>query len=66
MTKDEIVTSLWACADIRAKCNDCVLSKRGECTSELKNAAADLIENQQREIEALRQANSALRAEKED
>lgn len=61
MTKVEIVTALRSCAGICSECVDCILYERDRCTSELKTAAADLIENQQREIEALRQANRALR-----
>ena len=67
MTRDEIVTALRCCANHMA-CNSCELRNTGECLR-IMPAAADLIENQQREIEALRQANEGLRfnlAEKMD
>lgn len=59
MTRDEIVTALRCCANHTA-CNSCELRNTGECLR-IMPAAADLIENQQREIEELRQANEGLR-----
>lgn len=64
MTRDEIVTALRCCAfngeDSCKHCTECPAT--GDvCESELQFAAADLIENQQRHIEALLQANAALR-----
>lgn len=59
MTRDEIVTALRCCANHTA-CNSCELRNTGECLR-IMPAAADLIENQQRHIEALMQANAALR-----
>ena len=66
MTKYEIVTALRCCASgvDCAKGNCAFLEPNGafgECTKKKNNAAADLIENQQRHIEALLQANAALR-----
>jgi nitric oxide reductase activation protein len=64
MTRDEIVTALRCCAfngeDSCEHCTECPAAG-DDCESELQFAAADLIENQQREIEALRQANEGLR-----
>lgn len=54
MTRDEIVTALRCCANHTA-CNSCELRNTGECLR-IMPAAADLIENQQREIEALKSA----------
>lgn len=59
MTQKEIVTALRCCANHTA-CNSCELRNTGECLR-IMPAAADLIENQQRHIEALLQANAALR-----
>lgn len=64
MTREEIVTALRCCAyngeNSCKHCTECP-AKGNDCESELQSAAADLIENQQREIEALRQANEGLR-----
>lgn len=58
MTQKEIVAALRCCA--ADKCNGCWLNfvypKGGDCIRRMTTAAADLIENQQREIEALRRA----------
>ncbi len=59
MTRDEIVTALWCCAR-NGGCNQCPTDRIEDCVTQLQ-AAADLIENQQRHIEALMQANAALR-----
>lgn len=66
MTRDEIVTALRCCASgvDCAKGNCAFLEPNGafgECTKNKNTAAADLIENQQRHIEALMKANAALR-----
>ena len=62
MTRDEIVTALRCCADgSLCKCCNCELYCEKNCVGVLKNAAADLIENQQRHIEALMKANDSLR-----
>lgn len=66
MSKDEIVTALRCCASgvDCAKGNCAFLEPNGafgECTKKKNTAAADLIENQQRHIDALLQANAALR-----
>lgn len=61
MTRDEIVTALRQCPRYGVDCY------KGGCAffepnSALKNdAAADLIENQQRHIEALMKANDSLK-----
>lgn len=66
MTRDEIVTALRCCASPEADCKGtCVFfgtsSPNEDCSQKKNTAAADLIENQQRHIEALMQANAALR-----
>lgn len=64
MTQKEIVTALRCCAEPGRDCKeDCPMNEisREPCREILAPAAADLIENQQREIEALRQANEGLR-----
>ena len=43
------------------KCCNCELYCEKNCVGVLKNAAADLIENQQRHIEALMKANESLK-----
>ena len=64
MTREEIVTALRCCAD-GSGCDACPRADVPEsiesCNDGLSLAAADLIENQQREIDALRQANEGLR-----
>ena len=67
MTRDEIVTALRCCAfngeDSCKHCTECPAT--GDvCESELQFAAADLIENQQREIEALLWANEGVSGDK--
>lgn len=63
MTRDEIVTALRCCAfngeDSCKHCKACPATG-DDCESELQFAAADLIENQQREIEALRWSNEGV------
>lgn len=59
MTRDEIVTALRCCANHTA-CNSCELRNTGECLR-IMPAAADLIENQQRHIDALMKANDSLK-----
>lgn len=59
MSKDEIVTALRCCAAFA--CNKCPAYRIKRCVAQSQSAAADLIENQQRHIEALMQANAALR-----
>ena len=62
MTRDEIVTALRCCADgSLCKCCNCELYCEKNCVGVLKNASADLIENQQRHIEALMKANDSLK-----
>ena len=66
MTRDEIVTALRCCASgvDCAKGNCAFLEPNGafgECTKKKNTAAADLIENQHRHIEALMQANDSLK-----
>lgn len=54
MTSDEIVTALRCCdGGEYDECNKCPLRDRINCRNLLDLAAADLIENQQRHIEAL-------------
>lgn len=60
MTRDEIVTVLRCCAE--GECHGCTIhNDKQRCQERVLDAAADLIENQQRHIEALTQANAGLR-----
>lgn len=68
MTQKEIVTALRICSSPKTTCNGCPLDGSDDglivgtaCFNFVPARAADLIENQQREIEALRQANEGLR-----
>lgn len=62
MTREEIVTALRCCVRHSFSCEQCPANYReGGCLTPLHYAAVDLIENQQREIDALRQANEGLR-----
>ena len=62
MKKDEIVTALRCCVSIPPDCcKSCPAAPENGCEDAIKVHAADLIENQQRHIEALMQANAALR-----
>ena len=64
MTRDEIVTALRCCAEPGRDCEeDCPMNEisREPCREVLAPAAADLIENQQRHIEALMKANDRLK-----
>lgn len=68
MTRDEIVTALRCCSDIDGEfeCSTtCAFFKTsdelGDCCTKKNVAAADLIENQQRHIEALLKANDSLK-----
>ena len=64
MTRDEIVTALRCCAKPGRDCEeDCPMNEisREPCREVLAPAAADLIENQQRHIEALMKANDSLK-----
>lgn len=66
MSKDEIVTALRCCASPEVDCKgNCAFfgasSPNEDCSQKKNTAAADLIENQQRHIEALMQANAGLR-----
>ena len=61
MTKDEIVTALRLCAE-NAGCNECPIGLDDpDCIEKMAGLAADLIENQQRHIEALMKANDSLK-----
>lgn len=64
MTRDEIVAALRCCAEPGRDCEeDCPMNEisREPCREVLAPAAADLIENQQRHIEALMKANDSLK-----
>ena len=62
MTRDEIVTALRCCAKgLLSECPNCKMYYEANCIVKLKTAAADLIENQQRHIEALMKANDSLK-----
>ena len=60
MTREEIVTALRCCAE--GECHGCKINRdRQHCQERVLSAAADLIENQQRHIEALMKANDSLK-----
>ena len=62
MTRDEIVTALRCCAKgLLSECPNCKMYDEANCIVKLKTAAADLIENQRRHIEALMKANDSLK-----
>ena len=62
MTRDEIVTALRRCdGGEYDECNKCPMCDGINCRDLLDLAAADLIENQQRHIEALMKANDSLK-----
>ena len=62
MTREEIVTALRCCdGGEYDECYKCPMRDGINCRNLLDLAAADLIEKQQREIEALRQADEGLR-----
>ena len=61
MTRDEIVTAL-RCCEQRQKCEGaCPLIAESGCIEKAMGYAADLIENQQRHIDALMKANDSLK-----
>lgn len=61
MTRDEIVTALRCCEQHKKCEGECPLIAEFGCIEKAMGYAADLIENQQRHIEALMQANAGLR-----
>lgn len=66
MTRDEIVAALRCCANSEMECKgNCAFfgmsSPNNDCSQKKNTAAADLIENQQRHIEALMKANDSLK-----
>ncbi len=61
MTRDEIVTALRCCEEHERCDGACPLTHEFGCIEKAMGYAADLIENQQRHIEALMKANAALR-----
>lgn len=62
MTRDEIVTALRRCVSIAPDCcKTCPAAQEDGCEDAIKVYAADLIENQQRHIEALMKANDSLK-----
>lgn len=68
MTRDEIVTALRCCAG--DSCEGCPYDEiftieDAKCIGKAMGYAADLIENQQRHIEALMKANDSLMAANE-
>ena len=61
MTRDEIVTALRFCSE-NAGCNECPIGfEHPDRIEKMAGLAADLIENQQRHIEALMKANDSLK-----
>ena len=64
MTREEIVTALRCCAEPGRDCDeDCPMNEIScePCRTVLAPSAADLIENQQRHIDALMKANDSLK-----
>lgn len=61
MTRDEIVTALRCCEEHERCDGACPLIHEFGCIEKAMGYAADLIENQQRHIEALMKANAGLR-----
>lgn len=62
MTREEIVTALRCCVSVAPDCcKTCPAAQEDGCEDAIKVYAADLIENQQRHIEALMQANDSLK-----
>ena len=64
MTRDEIVTALRCCAEPGRDCDEnCPMNEIScePCRTVLAPSAADLIENQQRHIDALIKANDSLK-----
>lgn len=62
MTREEIITALRCCAkNLLSECPNCKMYYEANCIVKLKTAAADLIENQRRHIEALMKANDSLK-----
>lgn len=62
MTRDEIVVALRCCVSISPDCcKTCPAVPKDGCEDAIKVYAADLIENQQRHIEALMKANDSLK-----
>lgn len=61
MTRDELVTALRCCEEHERCDGACPLIHEFGCIEKAMGYAADLIENQQRHIEALMKANAALR-----
>jgi predicted RNase H-like nuclease (RuvC/YqgF family) len=62
MTRDEIVTALRCCVSAAPDCcKTCPAAQEDGCEDAIKVYAVDLIENQQRHIEALMKANDSLK-----
>ena len=62
MTREEIVAALRCCGNCDVdECKKCPLRAKIACQIKLTHAAADMIENQQRHIEALMKANDSLK-----
>lgn len=64
MTRDEIVTALRCCAGDNCEgcpCDKIFTIEDAKCIGKTMGYAADLIENQQRHIEALMKANDSLK-----
>ena len=61
MTRDEIVTALWCCEQHKKCAGACPLIAEFGCIEKAMGYAADLIENQQRHIDALMKANDSLK-----
>lgn len=70
MTREEIVTALRCCVNTKETCNGCPLDSTDDylnggtiCFDFVPVQAADLIENQQREIDALKAAFHKMAAD---
>ena len=60
MNKDEIKKALETCADISIPCNDCPYDAVGNCTDTLCADALELIIEQEKKIERLKEAVEKL------
>lgn len=64
MTRDEILTALRCCVSVAPDCcKTCPAATENGCEDAIKTYAADLIENQQRHIDALMQGDIQRTAE---
>lgn len=60
MTKENIKKALEACAEINSPCNNCLYKNVENCYNTLNNDARELIIEQEKEIERLKEENNEL------